>query len=68
MSRLNFGARQEYEYLANYKVLQDVFKKNKISKVGRQLEYKLKARTVTHAAVSAYPCRAADKMQDAGQP
>lgn len=33
MSKLNFAARQEYEYLVNYKVLQETFKRNKIDKV-----------------------------------
>ena len=32
MSRINFGARHEYESLTNYKVLQNVFNKNRISK------------------------------------
>lgn len=32
MSRINFAARQEYESLANYKVLQNVFIKNRIDK------------------------------------
>lgn len=35
MSKLNFSARQEYEYLVNYKVLQETFKRNKIDKVGK---------------------------------
>lgn len=33
MSRVNFGARQEYEYLNNFKVLQKSFKDHKIDKV-----------------------------------
>lgn len=32
MSRINFGARHEYESLTNYKVLQNVFNKNRIDK------------------------------------
>ena len=33
MSRVNFGARQEYEYLNNFKVLQKTFKDHKVDKV-----------------------------------
>ncbi|WFD20204.1 microtubule integrity protein mal3 [Malassezia caprae] len=32
MSRINFGARHDYESLANFKVLQNVFIKNRIDK------------------------------------
>lgn len=37
MSRVNFGARQEYEYLNNFKVLQKSFKDHKIDKVRSNL-------------------------------
>lgn len=33
MSKLNFVARHEYEYVSNFKVLQEAFKRNKIDKV-----------------------------------
>ena len=33
MSRVKMNAKQEYEYLANFKVLQTVFKNKKIEKV-----------------------------------
>lgn len=33
MSRVKMNAKHEYEYLANYKILQNVFKKEKIDKV-----------------------------------
>ena len=33
MTRVKMNARHEYEYLANYKVLQNVFKVKKIDKV-----------------------------------
>lgn len=32
MAKINWQAKHEYEYLSNYKVLQEVFKRNKISK------------------------------------
>lgn len=38
MTKLNFAARQEYEYLVNYKVLQETFKRNKIDKVSKQID------------------------------
>lgn len=33
MSKINFAAKHDYEYLNNYKVLQETFKRNKIDKV-----------------------------------
>lgn len=33
MSRVKFNAKQEYEYLANFKILQNHFKAKKIDKV-----------------------------------
>lgn len=33
MSRVKMNAKHEYEFLANYKVLQNVFKSHKIDKV-----------------------------------
>lgn len=33
MARVKMNARHEYEYLANYKILQNVFKAHKIDKV-----------------------------------
>lgn len=35
MSRVKFDARQEYEYLSNFKILQNYFKAKKIDKVSR---------------------------------
>jgi microtubule-associated protein, RP/EB family len=32
MSKLNWTAKQEYEFMNNYKVLQESFKRNKITK------------------------------------
>jgi hypothetical protein len=37
MSRVKFNARQEYEYLSNFKVLQNAFKSKKIDKVSSAL-------------------------------
>jgi hypothetical protein len=34
MSRVKFNAKQEYEYLENFKVLQKCFNQNKVEKVG----------------------------------
>lgn len=36
MSRVNFNARQEYEYINNFKILQNYFKTKKIDKVRTQ--------------------------------
>lgn len=33
MSRVKFGAKHEYEFIANFKVMQNVFKAKKIDKV-----------------------------------
>ena len=32
MSKVNWGAKHDYEYINNYKVLQSIFDKNSISK------------------------------------
>ena len=34
MARVKMNAKHEYEYVANYKVLQTIFKSKKIDKVG----------------------------------
>jgi hypothetical protein len=34
MSRVKMNAKHEYEFLANFKILQNVFKAKKIEKVG----------------------------------
>ena len=33
LSRVKFTAKHEYEFLANFKVLQNVFKQHKVNKV-----------------------------------
>ena len=51
MSRINFGARHEYESLTNYKVLQNVFNKNRISKpipVDRLVRCKMQDLSLIH--------------------
>ena len=35
MTRVKMNAKQEYEYLTNFKVLQNIFKNKKIDKVRR---------------------------------
>lgn len=37
LTRVKFNARQEYEYLANFKILQNHFKAKKVDKVRRCL-------------------------------
>ena len=33
MTKLNFAAKHDYEFISNYKVLQETFKRNKVDKV-----------------------------------
>jgi len=35
MTRVKFNAKHEYEFIANFKVMQNVFKSKKIDKVWR---------------------------------
>lgn len=62
MSRVKMNAKQEYEYLQNYKVLQTFFKTKKIDKVCDLLLYTRNTLTMLHIA---YTCRETGKMQDA---
>jgi RP/EB family microtubule-associated protein len=48
MTKVKMNAKHEYEYLANYKVVQEVFKKKKIDKV-RCL---FRAEAITHTILS----------------
>lgn len=38
LSKLNFAAKHDYEYISNFKVLQESFKRNRIDKVRRERE------------------------------
>jgi len=41
MTRVKMNAKHEYEFIGNYKVMQNVFKAKKIDKVRRFLFYSL---------------------------
>lgn len=62
MSRVKMNAKQEYEYLQNYKVLQTFFKTKKIDKVCDQLRY---TRITLTMLPIAYTGRETGEMQDA---
>lgn len=63
MTRVKMNAKHEYEYIANFKVLQNAFKTKKIDKVRRDVTFALPNTSDTYCA--AYTCGKAGKMQDA---
>lgn len=63
MTRVKMNAKHEYEYIANFKVLQNAFKTKKIDKVGRDVTSVFPNLSDTYRA--AHTGRKAGKMQDA---
>jgi len=61
MTRVKMNAKHEYEYIANFKVMQNVFKSKKIDKVRSSTSFKT-ARLPVINFVQANPYREAGKM------
>ena len=59
MNRVKMNAKHEYEYVANYKVMQNVFKAKKIDKVRRDHFLDIFTRFIDFRArcYSPYPLR-----------
>lgn len=62
MSRVKMNARHEYEFIANFKVLQNIFKAKKIDKV-RTLDVAVRRDVLN--VLEAHPRRKAREMQNA---
>jgi hypothetical protein len=62
MGRVKMNAKHEYEYLANYKILQNVFKAHKIDRVS---EHILRKFLYLNSASLASTSREAGQMQNA---
>ena len=61
MTRVKMNAKHEYEFIANFKVLQNTFRAHKVEKVHPSLSTQMF--TLSHAA--AYPRGKARQVQDA---
>lgn len=59
------NAKHEYEFLANFKVLQNFFKTKKIDKARLLLARSSRFKLLTHRYSAARPSGEARKMQDA---
>lgn len=62
MGRVKLNAKHEYEYLANYKILQNLFKAHKIDKVSGHVVRKNRC---SDLFIPANTRREASQMQDA---
>jgi hypothetical protein len=65
MARVKMNAKHEYEFVANYKIMQNVFKAKKIDKVYTR---KSDIKTIPLTRLVAYTCRKACEMQNAVGP
>lgn len=61
MGRVKMNAKHEYEFVANYKLLQNVFKAKKLDKAGTSTPWL----SLSNYLPSAHPRRETYKMQDA---
>jgi hypothetical protein len=65
MARVKMNAKHEYEYIANFKVMQTAFKTKRIDKVRSTATLSLGE---SHLLRAAYTCRKACEMQNAVRP
>ena len=65
MARVKMNAKHEYEFIANFKVLQNVFKAKKIDKVRRPSFTPSSQSNLNTAQITAYTSREARQVQDA---
>lgn len=56
MMQVDFNAKNEYDMINNYKVLQDVFNKLGVEKVSARYKHRTKAPVLTNSC-AATPCR-----------
>jgi hypothetical protein len=61
MTRVKMNAKHEYEFIANFKVMQNVFKAKRIEKA-RLTPFRVDKQYPLPAALTAHPCREACQM------
>ena len=49
MARVKMNAKHEYEFIANFKILQNIFRSHKVEKVCRRLPYHCRVLSTIHS-------------------